>query len=170
MKMKKLLFLLVPTLLSISWIDLPTEPIIENDPIIGTWTFEKIYHVYPDGTKKEIALNKCVKKIRHTYNTDGTLSYKMFKTDKKAKRCIEKDKAFWKGKWKKISDNKYKLDHVRTYPSGYISSNTDSTEIYEFSNKNNTLIKYINYKRDGYAMHPDVKEIGEIKIFKRIIK
>lgn len=168
MKMKKLLFLLIPTLLLVSWIDLPTETITMNDPIIGTWAVKKTYYVYPDGTKKEKDLNKCVKKIRHIYNANGTLFYKMFGLDKKTNECIEKDDEFWKGKWTKINNNQYKLDHKRTYPSGYVSSNTDSTELYEFSNNQNTLIQHINYKKDGYAMHPNVKHIGEIRVYKRI--
>lgn len=161
--MKNLLVLLFTTVLFISCKDSSTP----TDPIIGTWKLEKKYYVYSGGVQKEDTLSDCNKRIRYTYNADGTLEYQLFLFDKDG-TCKETAKDFWVGNWKQINEYQYQLNHTRTFPTGEVSKSTDSTELYEFSKDYNTLTVRRNYEKAGIALHPNSKMLGELVVRKRI--
>jgi len=140
----------------------------EVDPLIGTWKIETSITNHSNGTKMEQTLNDCTKKIRHTYNSDGTLSFKMVREDLKTSECIERAPDFWTGKWNKLKKGRYKTTHVHKYPKGQISGYSDSTEVYTFTNNNNTLIKLTDFKKFGVLLEDSSTGISEVTTYTRV--
>ena len=139
----------------------------EVDPIIGTWKIEKALIKHSNGTINEQTLNDCTKKIRHTYNPDGTLTFKQVKKDLKTNECIERAPDFWTGKWNKLKKGNYKTVHVHKYPHGQISGYSDSTDVYTFSNNDNTLVRLKDFKKVGILLDSTSTAVSEVITFTR---
>jgi len=168
MKKLNLLFGLFVAIILLSFTQIEINNEIANDPIVGTWELEKLQYNYPDGSVKEESFSKCYDKVRHTFNTDGTLNFIFPEIDDNTGNCSYNKKDFWTGTWKKIGDGKYKTFNVQKHPKSQKSTYTDSTEIYDFSNNGNTLKKLKNFKESGIIFESKNAPVSELATYKRI--
>ncbi|WP_250432390.1 hypothetical protein [Hanstruepera flava] len=171
MRKSKLLigFLAIAFLMSISPISYKNES--SNDKIVGTWELERLQTNYTDGTFSEKSFTKCYDRVRHIYNSDGTLNYIFPGIDNNTGKCHYNDTEFWTGTWEKIGDGKYKTSHIQKYPnSNKPSRYTETTIIYTFSRDGKTLKKLMDFKKAGIDFDTESNNppISELATYVRI--
>ncbi len=132
-----------------------------EDPIIGVWELVKIQYNFPDGTNKENKFYRCYDKARSIYRANGTLDHISPKIYNNTGECNFDVESYWKGTWKKIDDNRYSRKKLE-------DKYADTTEVYFFLNKGNTLKILRNYKDAGIIFNSNDAPISEYVTLNRI--
>ena len=134
---------------------------IPQDPIVGVWEFVKIQYNYPDGTHKAKKYYRCYDKTRSIYRANGTLDFISPDIYNDTGECNFGVESHWKGTWKKLDDNRYSQKKLG-------NKYADTTEVYLFLNKGNTLKILRNYKEAGIALGASDAPISEYVTLNRI--
>jgi hypothetical protein len=139
-----------------------------SDPLVGTWKIDKLIINYSDGREVETDLSDCTLRRRYSFFSEGTLNYKMTTIDKETGECIMRSNEFWTGTWDSWSRNIYITKNVTTFPSGHVTSYSDSTTVYTFSNMNEILTKFNDYDKAGIIYEGKIRPVSESATFIRV--
>ncbi len=122
MKIIVLFLVAITSLLSCSSDDGNEQNQVNQDPIIGTWNFDK---------NNTVDVSDCLKQTTYVFNADGTYTYTQYNLDN-SNNCVENTNQSFYGTWQKNDDGTY-YRHKHGYTSGTNLSIT-------FENNNSTMI------------------------------
>ena len=110
------------------------------DPIVGTWKSSISIHALSDGALKEFEPDVCFSQGYFVYQSDGTLNYTRYKTNKKTGECEKRPSDFWTGTWKRLDDGSYRMENVTKFSEEHSTEFIDRGKTYTFIDVNTLMI------------------------------
>lgn len=141
---------------------------VAKDPIIGTWKMAKLVWEYEDGTIKDRALGKHALHKTFTYYGDGTLLFREYVYNDETDRFDLPGNEVTKGTWIKGEGQEYGREMKRYYEDRLSSSSLHSSNVFVFSEDQNSMQIITDFEKDGIIFEGNNKPVKEVAYFVRM--